>query len=214
MIYNHYIHKHYFLLHGATGSGQVSKYRSKVYFLGLNRDYVDCAKKYNLIYVNFSKPYSNLSGFYLKSAFSDRLMVKWVQDEKREYPKYITNWGRSTVYFTNIKIIEDIQNPDLNGKVMLFKMNENLFRNLAGNFKFDNVYEIVGTLKPKENFSWNVSKFIEYNINFTDEKIPVKNFTDQEIPIDFNYRVFSEEFYNSLVNRKSLNTKLKKLKTV
>lgn len=183
-------------------------YVSKIYFLDINRDY-NSVKRHDWIYAQFNNPYSCHSGFYERTTFFDRVKLHYLaqKEEDRVYPKYIQNLHSTPCYFANIKIIEDDINPELEGKVMLFKLSETMFKNILDNFQFDHVYKFTASTS---SFAANV----KYKFSPLVEKIPVKTITDKEIPVNFSHRNFSEEFYNSLVNRKSLNDKLKKIKAI
>ena len=182
--------------------------KSKIYFLGLNRHFATI-KKYELVYVTFDVPYFHLSGFYHSTSFAKKLYFENRKDEK-EYPRYIDKISPSSHYYTNIKIIEDNYNPELNNQVLLLKLGINSYDEITKYFKFDYVYYM-----ETEKVYHSGHPFIKYKF-YPDEKekIAVKEITDQEIPINFNYGVFSEDFYNGLVNRRSLNKKLKEIKNI
>ena len=199
MFYNRYITKNV-----------VKTYHSKIFFLSLNRDFPDLTstsnvrrsystKKYNLLYVIFDNPFTHLNGYYNITDF----YIQHIKG-KNEKSKYINSISDAPRYFTNIKIIKDYENPQLNGKVMLFKMSLKMYKDVVNNFKFDKIYDLV----------IRVDNFPKLRFSSSEEQLNVKDISDTEIPINFNFRDFSEEFYKGLTNRISLNNKLKKIKSI
>jgi len=128
-------------------------YISKIIFIN-NLDYKKSIISKELFYITFNK--SCKDGFFIdKNNYLHNLTNSYrLGKNLNELSEgYINNIQRAYNYYSYIKVIDDRQNPQLNGKLMLFKYSRSIY------FKIINLNEIefkyIFNLVIKDKYGFN-----------------------------------------------------------
>lgn len=145
------------------------EYNSEILFINTNKTILE--KK--LYYINFAK--TCINGLYEdKNDYLNSLYWKYKDNQEHlllNSNGFINNLQFSRQYFSYIRVIRDIQNPQLEGKILIFKYGSSIFNilmtyfNISGNVgfgslgSFSNIFYLKNVLrKPYNDFS--NSKFL------------------------------------------------------
>lgn len=161
------------------------EYDSQILFINTNKSILE--KK--LYYINFAKICTN--GFYEdKNEYLNSLYWKYKDDKNKlllNSDGFINDLQFSRQYFSFIRVIRDYQNPQLEGKVLLFKYSHSIFNilmtYLSQNGRFNNVFYLKNVLIP--NFYYRFNDFS--NSKFLPEQLTEVNL-DINIESELKFR--------------------------
>lgn len=183
-IYNSYI------THSNLSSG-TNYYESDICFVQINRN-GDNIQERLFCYVDFIEDYSKYTGYYEirnKRYFIER--EKYLSLNKN----LIRDYSAIRSYLTFIKVINDRQNPELNGQILLFKFGKFIKDKLTDdNITYNNIFRLkVG----------KVNQFLDYSPSyFIDKKYSVNHYT---LSLDHKLR-------KSIIDLDNLNRNFKLMK--
>lgn len=186
-------------------------YRSEIAFINSKTSIV-CK---NLFYVNFTNNLIKNNGFYLdnndlfKKLYSVVRNVSDLNDEQLHL-KYsnnlITRIQPVINYYSYIKVIKDKQNPELEGKIMIFKfgrkVSEIIAKYLYENKDFSNTFQLIVSL---DNGYAKYHVYDKSHFNFINETI---NITDNTL--DINSEISFKQINLKTIEREE---KLKNIKS-
>lgn len=192
-IYNHYINT-------ALNNGRYSEYKSEISFIKLDNNSIQI---YDLFFIRFYDNVKFKDNFFKKSDTLQKLF--WANHKNNTTPnidnKYIKSLQPSTQHYSFIKVINDKQNPHLNGKILILKYGRKLLDILKSNFS-KNVYLNIASVQLGGNnyFNWDKCQFSDIDCDLYDENLNISDF--------INFKEFDpikEERKEKLIEIQKLN---------
>jgi len=146
-----------------------NEYSSKIAFIQTTKGII--SKK--LFYVKFVD--SKKDGFYYDNNGYLFNILKIKQDSIKKSHNLIVDVSPIVNYFSYIKVIEDKQNPQLEGSIMIFKFGYTLYAKIVNrNGLYNKVFNIG--IKLKTGFpDYGVSCYTDENINIVDNTMNLES---------------------------------------
>jgi hypothetical protein len=173
-------------------------YESKIAFINSKKT----VATYNVFYVEFSQQTEKYrNGFYKDT---DNFLRSIVCGNHKHIK--INKVQHVTQYFSYIKIIKDVQNPQLEGQIMIFKFGRNIYEALQ-----DKILDEVFRLSMR-----NIAGFPNYDhSHFTGRTLSETEITDLSLDIDseISFKTFNIKEIEREEKLKEREEKLKNIKS-